>query len=184
MKKRLTLLRKAIINAADQKVEDMNIADLAQDELYIIQYLSKGREAPDLQGADSAGRQMRLSDYKGKVIALLFWSSGSTDDLDHLLELTSSLQHKFEGKPFALVGVNNDPIEVLRALQSPADSKVTWPNFSDPTNKLAQQFRIGARPLVYVLGPDRSIQYLGAPGSFVELAVEGLLSEGKKPAPK
>lgn len=184
MKKRLTLLRKAIVNAGDQEVDGLSISHLAEDELYIILHLSKGREAPDLQGADSAGRQIRLSDYKGKIVVLLFWSSGSTDDLDHLLELTASMQKKFADKPFALIGVNNDPVETLKALQGPADSKVTWPNYSDPSNKLAQEYRVGTRPLAYVLGPDRTIQYLGAPGSFVELAVEALLSDNKKPASK
>jgi len=184
MKKRLTLLRKAIINAGDQEVEGLSISKLAEDELYIILHLSKGREAPDLQGADSGGRQMRLSDYKGKIIALVFWNSGSTDDLDHLLDITGSLEKKFAGKPFALVGVNNDPVETLRSLQGAPDSKLTWPNFSDPTNKLAQEYRVGTRPLVYVLGKDRSIQYFGAPGSFVELAIEALLSEGGTPSPR
>ncbi|MFD0892326.1 redoxin domain-containing protein [Luteolibacter ambystomatis] len=181
MKKRLTLLRKAIVNAGDQEVDGVSISHLAEDELYIILHLSKGREAPDLDGADSAGKQIRLSDYKGKVVVLLFWNSGSTDDLDHLLELTGSMQKKFANKPFALIGVNNDPLKTLRDLQQIEGSKVTWPNYSDPTDKLAKEYRVGTRPLAYVLGPDRTIQYFGAPGSFVELAVEALLSEGMKP---
>ncbi|BCU75698.1 redoxin domain-containing protein [Luteolibacter sp. LG18] len=184
MKKRLTLLRKAIINAGDQEVEGVSISHLAEDELYIILHLSKGREAPDLAGTGTGGQQMKLSDYKGKVVVLLFWNTTSLADPDQFFDIADSLQKKFAGKPVALVGVNNDPRTTLRAMEVQKDTRVDWPNFSDPENKLGNEYRVGTRPLAYVLGKDRSIQYFGAPGSFVELAVDALLSESKPAAGK
>ena len=76
MSKRLTLLRKAIIDSADVEVNGVSVAKLAEDELYIIRYLTKGRIAPDLVGTDSGMRPMKLSDQKGKVVVLLFWNGG------------------------------------------------------------------------------------------------------------
>ncbi len=181
IRKRLTLIRKAIINSATEEVDGIPISRLAEDELYIISNLSKGREAPELEGVDSGGRPMKLSDFKGKVVVLLFWGS-DMPEAERTLEYCATLQQKFADKPFALVGVNNDPVTTLRMMQASEKGRITWPNFSDPEGKAAKQFRIGARPVVYVLDGDRKIRFWGAPGSFVELTVEAVLTEKKAPA--
>jgi len=179
MRKRLTYLRKAIIQSSDVELGGITVAKLAEDELYIIRYLSKGRVAPDLVGVDSANRPLSLSANKGKVVILLFWNSNVQDAM-RVIEITAATEMKFKGRPLVVIGVNNDPAEKLRSLQ--ADNTVTWPNFSDPENKLAKEYRIGSSPLVYVLDGERKIHYVGAPGSFVELTAEALLAELKPAA--
>ena len=180
IRKRLTLLRKAIINSATEEIDGASIASLAEDELYIIRYLTKGRLAPELEGVDSANRPLKLSDYKGKVVVLLFWSS-SMPEAERTLEFCSSLEQKFAGKPFALVGVNADPVATLRTMQTREAGRITWPNFSDPGGQVARQFRVGERPLVYVLDAERKIHFSGAPGSFVELTASAILTEKGAP---
>ena len=179
MRKRLTFLRKAIIQSSDVELNGITVAKLAEDELYIIRFLSKGRVAPDLVGQDSAMRPLSLSANKGKVVILLFWNSNLAD-ARRVIEITAATEAKFKGRPLIVIGVNNDPAEKLRSLQ--ADNTVTWANFSDPENKLAKEYRVGAWPLVYVLDGDRKIHYVGAPGSFVELTAEALLAETKPTA--
>ncbi|MEN9974430.1 MAG: hypothetical protein RLZZ282_436 [Verrucomicrobiota bacterium] len=174
MRKRLTCLRVAIIQSSEVTLDGTTVAKLAQDELYIIQFLTKGRVAPDLCGTDSAGLPLKLSDHKGKVIVLLFWSS-TTTEAQHVVQITTQWVQKFHDRPLVVIGVNNDPLEKLRALE--ADSTVTWKNLSDPSNKLSSDYRVGTWPLVYVLDGERKIHYAGAPGSFAELTAEALLSE-------
>lgn len=176
MKKRLTYLRKAIIQSSDVEINGTTVAKIAEDELYIIRYLTKGRVAPDLAGVDSANRPLSLSDKKGKVIILLFWSS-SDPDASRVIEITAAMENKFKGRPLVIIGVNHDPSEKLRAMQ--ADGTITWSNFSDPENKLAAEYRVGTWPLVYVLDGERKIHYAGAPGSFVDLTAEALIAEIK-----
>ncbi len=176
MKKRLTYLRKAIIQSSDVEINGTTVAKIAEDELYIIRYLTKGRVAPDLAGVDSANRPLSLSDNKGKVIILLFWSS-SDPDASRVIEITAAMEKKFKDRPLVIIGVNHDPSEKLRAMQ--ADGTVTWSNFSDPENKLSAEYRVGTWPLVYVLDGERKIHYAGAPGSFVDLTAEALVSEIK-----
>ena len=180
MTKRLTYLRKAIIQSADVEIDGTTVAKLAEDELYIIRFLTKGRIAPDLVGVDCANKPLSLSANKGKVIVLLFWNS-NVSDAKRVVEITTALETRFKGKPLAVIGVNNDPLEKLRILQS--DGTVPWPNFTDPENKLSQQYRVGSWPLVYVLDGERKIHYSGAPGSFAELTAEALLAEIKPTAP-
>lgn len=177
MRKRLTYLRKAIIQSSDAEMNGTAVAKLAEDELYIIRFLTKGRVAPDLVGVDSGGRALSLDTHKGKVIVLSFWNSNVVD-AQRVVEITTAMDAKFRGKPFAVIGVNNDTTEKLRALQ--ADGTVPWTNFSDPENHLARTYRVGTWPLVYVLDGERKIHYAGAPGSFAELTAVGLLEGLKK----
>jgi len=174
MKRRITHLRKAIIESADVEISGTTVAKLAEDELHIILHLTKGRVAPDLAGVDSANRPLRLSDHAGKVVVLLFWGS-NIPDADRTVEMADDLVAKFRGRPFVLIGVNHDTIEQLRALQ--ANGKVDWLNFSDPENKLAAEYRIGSWPLAYVLDHERKIHYAGALGFPVELTAEALIGE-------
>jgi peroxiredoxin len=177
MRQRLTLLKKAIIESSEIEINGVSVAKLAEDELYIIRFLSKGRQAPDLVGTGSGGQPMKLSDYQGKVVILLFWRAeeGSTEQL---VELGRGLRERFAGKPFEVVGVNRDPVASLRGLQ--ADGQIAWPNFSDPENRLGAQYRVGTWPLAYVLDGQRTIHYVGPVGSFVELTAAALLDPVKK----
>jgi hypothetical protein len=50
------------------------VADRARTELFAIRNLSVGKEAPDIEGEDQDGRRFKLSDYRGKVVFLDFWS--------------------------------------------------------------------------------------------------------------
>ena len=60
--------------AADQYSDA--IGNNAKRELYTLRFLSIGKVAPDIQGEDQDGRQLKLSDYRGKVVLLDFWSQG------------------------------------------------------------------------------------------------------------
>ena len=178
MRRRLTMLKKAIIESSDVEVNGVSVAKLAEDELYIIRFLSKGREAPDLTGSDSGGRPMKLSDYQGKTVVLLFWRSEEVGT-EELCEMVKKIRTRFAAakKPFEVVGVNRDPQASLRQLQ--ASGLVDWPNFSDPDGKLTAEYRVGVWPLAYVLDGTRKIHYTGAMGSFVELTASAVMSEKK-----
>ncbi|MHB1423744.1 MAG: peroxiredoxin family protein [Gemmataceae bacterium] len=50
------------------------IGDQAKSELYELRHLSIGRKAPEIDSEDQDGKKFKLSDYKGKVVLLDFWS--------------------------------------------------------------------------------------------------------------
>lgn len=176
MKRRLTLIRKAIIESAHVEIDGISVAKLAEDQLYVIRYLTKNRVAPDLAGVDITGAPGKLSEYDGKVVVLLFWST-AIDDYERVLEINRKLVAKMAGKPFVLIGVTNDSLASLRSMQ--ADGTITWRNFVDTKGELARQYRVQGLPYCYVLDRERKIQYFGNPGSFVELTADALLMEAK-----
>jgi len=50
------------------------VGEKANSELHEIRHLAVGRAAPDLEGEDQDGKRFKLSDYRGKVVLLYFWS--------------------------------------------------------------------------------------------------------------
>lgn len=169
MKERIGYLREAIVKSADVRVGDLTVAKIAEDELYKINHLTKGREAPDLVGRDSAGSSISLKSYRGKVVMLVFWSSWD-NEASRLLGLLRKRVETNAGKPFAVVGVNRDSLTNLRLLE--ADQIVTWRNFSDPKHDLAKVYRVAAWPYCLVLDKSGVIRYRGSFGSFADAVAE------------
>ena len=58
----------------DVKIRLGTVGERAKSELYDIRHLSIGKVAPDIEGKDQDGKQFKLSDYRGKVVLLYFWS--------------------------------------------------------------------------------------------------------------
>lgn len=177
MAKRLNFLRDAIIKSADQAIGGTTVADIASDELYVIRYLTKGRNAPAFSGNDVAGRPVRLADFKEKIVILLFWDAKSAET-DRIIGLTNNLATKYRDAPVSVLGVTPEPAERIRTLQG--DGSILWNNISDPTEELSKEYQISTRPFVFVIGMDGKIQYTGLPGSFVELTIDALLNPDKE----
>ena len=144
------------------------------DEIFIIQNLTKGRTAPDAIGRDSSGEPFKLSMLKGKVIVLAFWHTRMRE-AERGLSLLSKLHEQHGQRGVDLIGVTSDSLAVLRGLR--ANNTIPWRNFSDEDGRIHSQFRVRDLPIVYVLDAERKIRYIGGPGSFVDLTVEGMLAK-------
>ncbi len=51
------------------------IGKSAKDALFAIQYLSIGKEAPEIAAEDLDGVEFKLTDYRGKIVLLDFWGN-------------------------------------------------------------------------------------------------------------
>jgi hypothetical protein len=50
------------------------VAMKAEAELFEIRHLVAGKQAPEIEGEDQDGKRFKLSDYRGKVALIDFWS--------------------------------------------------------------------------------------------------------------
>jgi hypothetical protein len=50
------------------------VAAKAKSELHGIRHLAVGQEAQEIEGQDQDGKKFKLSDYRGQVVLLYFWS--------------------------------------------------------------------------------------------------------------
>jgi hypothetical protein len=70
----------AMFEQAAQKYADIKLPDggtvgeRAKAELFAVRHLCVGKQAPDIEGEDQDGKRFKLSDYRGKVVLLDFWS--------------------------------------------------------------------------------------------------------------
>lgn len=172
LEKRLTHLRMAIIQAADEKIGDVEVAKIAADELFIINHLLKGRTPPEFSGSDVAGRIIKSAEFKGKITVILFWDAQFAD-INKVIEITNRLVDKYAGKPVSIIGITPEPTASVRKFQ--ADETIKWNNIIDSKNEISSLYRIQARPAIFIIDAAGKIEYSGLPGSFVELTVDALL---------
>lgn len=83
-----------------------------------------------------------------------------------------SLVAKMEGRPFALVGVNNDQGDVSARLQ---ESKITWRSFKDPGSAISRRLGVNSFPSLILIDEKGVIQkvWKGSPGNAaLDAAIE------------
>ncbi len=174
--KRLTLIRTAIVNSAYEELGNATVADVAKDELYRINNLSRGKPAPSFRGKDSSSDPVNLADYKGRVVMLVFWSSMDlpTAETLKMLEMMKAVDKAYLGKPFALVSVNRDWVANLRELEK--DGLIAGKAVSDSDELIYNLYRVTTPPECFVIDAKGLIQYHGAVGTFANLTVDALLN--------
>jgi hypothetical protein len=75
MKEAEALYERASVEYGDVKLPyDETVGGVAQMDLFDIQHLAVGKMAAEIDGEDQDSRPFRLSDYRGKVVLLYFWS--------------------------------------------------------------------------------------------------------------
>jgi hypothetical protein len=69
------LLERAVRDFGDVRLPGgETVAERAEPELFGIRHLAVGKVAPEIDGTDQDGVPFKLSDYRGKVVLLDFWS--------------------------------------------------------------------------------------------------------------
>jgi hypothetical protein len=69
------LFEQAIAKYGDVKLPyGGTVGQQATSELFELRHLAVGKEALEIEGPDQDGRQFKLTDYRGKVVLLYFWS--------------------------------------------------------------------------------------------------------------
>src|SRR5258705_202705 len=87
-----------------------------------------GEVAPDIDGADVDGNRFKLSDYRGQVVALVFWGTWCPPckaELPH----EQALVNRLRGQPFTLLSVAGDDRDKLKRFL--AEKHVTWRQWCD-----------------------------------------------------
>ncbi|PWU20209.1 MAG: hypothetical protein C5B50_04485 [Verrucomicrobia bacterium] len=152
------------------------LGELAKPQLSELRRLTIGKVAPEIEGYDLYGRPMKLSNYRGKVVTLLFWSALCSGEYE-ALEFRR-LVEQMEGKPFVLLGIHADD-DTEKAKASAEKYEMTWPSFQDAREgPIARTYNIHGWPTIYVLDRKGVIRYRGLyHRSEIAAAVDKLLQE-------
>jgi peroxiredoxin len=163
---------RAIAEFGQVKQRGFKLADLAKPELSELRRLTIGKPAPEIEGEDLDGQPMRLSEYRGKVVVIVFWWLGYTEALDH-----RKLIERMAGKPFALVGVYGED-DLTKGKAEVEKYGITWPSFWDKRHgPISKNWNVRGWPDIWVLDTQGTIRYRGLRGRDLNDAVETLLRE-------
>jgi thiol-disulfide isomerase/thioredoxin len=164
-------------NPSDSK-DLRTIKEPAETWLAGYRELAVGRPAPEIEGQDIDGKPFRLSDYRGKVVVLVFWATWCKPCME-LVPQERELATRMAGQRFALLGVNCDSKEdAMRGAL--AEEKITWPNWYDGglgAGPIAERYRIQVIPAIYVIDPEGVIRNKNVRGATLDSAVQKLIRE-------
>lgn len=156
-------------------------AVVAQSRLFELRHLIPGKVAPEIAGEDIDGKALKLSDYRGKVVVLNFWGTWCAPCMA-LVPKDNELVKRFEGQPFAFLGVCND-YDRERVKKSIAAKGINWLSWWDGgdnrTGPIAEAWHIASWPRLFIIDQRGVIRYAGDEGltSRAAALVEDLLKE-------
>ena len=170
------LYERVIAEFGQVKQRGYPLAELAQPQLGELRRLTIGKVAPEIDGYDLYDRPMKLSDYRGQVVTLLFWSA--LCPVEQEAREFRRLTEQMDGKPFVLLGIHADD-HTEKAKAAAEKYEMTWPSFQDAREgPISKTYNINSWPTIYVLDRKGVIRYRGLyHRSEIAGAVDKLLRE-------
>ena len=111
-----------------------------------------GAPAPDFTLSLFNGGELSLADRRGSVVVVNFWASWCAPCRDEAPALERMWQ-EYEDRRVVFVGVNFKDIE-SKATSFIEEFNVTYPNGSDPYNKISSAYRITGVPETFLISRD------------------------------
>ncbi|HSK80314.1 MAG TPA: TlpA disulfide reductase family protein [Thermoanaerobaculia bacterium] len=143
--------------------------------------LAVGSLAPDFAVKDMDGNLRRLSDYRGKLVLLDFWSTWCSACVKESSQL-ASLYGDLRGRGFEIVGISDDTAAEMRKLT--AERGLTWPQIVEgPGESLVKLFRIYSVPTYFLIGRDGTILADDTEFEANRKALRGVLEKYLPPPP-
>jgi thiol-disulfide isomerase/thioredoxin len=179
------------------------LSDTATRLLFEIQHLSIGQQVPEIEGPDLDGKNMRLSDTRGKATLLVYWATWCGPCMA-MVPHERALVEKYAGRAFAIVGVNGDFIPEENFKMTGADGKpiddsakvkssvekngITWRSFRNGNYHVGVTWNVRSWPTIYLIDDQGVIRskWKGDPGekeldAAVEKVVKAAEAGGKSP---
>lgn len=184
MKEAETLLKKAIKEFGDVELpatrgETKTVGKAAECQLFFINNLTIGKVMPDAVVENLEGKKVKISDMRGKVVALDIWATWCGPCramIPHERELVT----RMKDKPFVLISLSaDDKKETLT--QFLEKEPMPWTHWWNGSAKGAaiEQYHVRFYPTIYILDEKGLIRFKHVRGEAMDNAVETLLKEIK-----
>jgi peroxiredoxin len=116
-----------------------------------------GQAAPDFALRAAAGGNVRLSEHRGEVVVLSFWSSRCTPCRTQLSALSRSLAtYRSAGLAIYGVGVDDDPAQALQFAHS---AGVDFALLFDPAKAVSRDYQIDNLPMTVLIDRNGTVRY-------------------------
>ena len=108
---------------------------------------SPGDEAPDFEGTTQSGENLRLSDYRGRKVALYFYPK---DDTPGCTKQACNLRDQYESlnmDDIAVIGVSGDNVESHQKFAE--KYKLPFPLVADPDREILKKYGVWGEKKLY-----------------------------------
>jgi peroxiredoxin/outer membrane lipoprotein-sorting protein len=139
----------------------------------------KGQPAPDFTLKDLQGKEVRLADYKGKVVVLNIFAHWCGPCRAEAPELEKDIWRAFRERDVVVLGVatwaRDNPSK--RAQEFAKEFKLTFLVLVDAQNSVATQYKVQGVPTTFVIDKEGVIRevIVGADVKRMKQAIESLL---------
>jgi peroxiredoxin len=159
------------------KTNRRQLGVLAEGLEFTINHLIVGREAPEIDQPDAFGKPLKLSDYRGKVVVIMFSFKGC-GPCEAMYPGNRKLLEKYQDQPFAFLGIMGDD-EVKTIKEAVEEKKITWPVWWNGGHRgpLSTKWNVSGWPEIYVIDHHGIIRYRELTSKMLESAVEKLMKE-------
>ena len=121
-----------------------------------------GKQAPDFNLYSTQNQQIKLSDFKGKMVVLNFWGYWCEPCRDEMPAL-QSVYEKYKEKGLVILGIHMRQ-EAVPVNQFVNQYQVTFPILYDTPDKLtALDYHVDPLPSTVIIAPDGTVleQHVG-----------------------
>lgn len=155
---------------------------IAHGYLIELRSLGIGKLPPTLEGIGLDGKPVNLSDYKGKVVVLVFWAKWCTFCMANV-PAEVELVKRMADRPFVLLGVNGDE-EKQVAIDTAEKAGINWPSiWANQQEKglddcpVLKAWNIRRWPTLYVIDHHGIIRAKDVHGKDLDAVVDQLVKE-------
>ena len=121
-------------------------------------YALVGRAAPDFALHAVVGDNVRLSEHRGEVVVLNFWSSRCTSCRTQLAALNRSFgTYRSAGLSVYGVGVDDDPVQAQDFART---ARVDFALLLDPAKTVSRSYQVDNLPMTVLIDRNGTVRYV------------------------
>lgn len=142
------------------------ICSLAASLVFAAAQAQIGKPAPDFTLKDQAGKEVKLSDLRGKIVVLEWFNAGCPVTQRHHSAKSPTMKttaEKYSDKGVVWLAVHsNSDGSVERNADAARELGVAYPILDDSTGKVGRAYGATATPHMFIIDKNGVLAYAGA----------------------
>lgn len=140
----------------------------------------KGEKAPDFTLKSLSGKNIKLSELRGRVVLVNFWATWCAPCKKEL-PYFNHLYKKYQGLGLEILGINIDKMTSRAEGMSDALA-LSFPILLDPSGKTSNRYGIRSMPTTFIVAKDGTLRHVHwgfspTDSARYEKEIRGLLKE-------